>query len=311
MHPDLAAITNTQGGVFTAEQARHLGYTRDEMRARLDSRRWVRVRHGIYRPAGDVDEYVVHVSAALVASRGSDPVASHRCAAVLFGLPLLVTPTLPELTLGARSNTTSLKDCVVHREEVPPSDRGVTRGLATTSAARTVVDLARSLSFAGTVVAADAALRSGLVTRTQLLEAAAAFQGRPTYPRIARALKFADERAASAGESMARTSFAEQGLPTPELAQQIIVDGRVIAEVDFLWEDERTVGEFDGRVKYLAGNDRGDDVLWQEKLREEQLRAAGYEVVRMTWAQITREPRKTAERLRTAFARQRRHLMTG
>ena len=67
----------------------------------------------------------------------------------------------------------------------------------------------------------------------------------------------------------------------------------------------------DGRVKYLPGNDRGDDVLWQEKLREERLREAGFEVVRMTWAQVTREPHETCRRIRAAFGRQQCTLAAG
>src|SRR5664279_6415905 len=97
--------------------------------------------------------------------------------------------------------------------------------------------------------------------------------------------------------------FAEQGLPAPALAERISLGGVVVAEVDFLWEEEMTVGEFDGRLKYLPGNDRGEDALWQEKLREDRLREAGFEVVRMTWAQVTQQPRETALRIRAAFAR--------
>ena len=62
-----------------------------------------------------------------------------------------------------------------------------------------------------------------------------------------------------------------------------------------------TVGEFDGRAKYRrAADGRADDVLWQEKLREERLREAGFEVVRFTWQQVTQEPKQTADRVREA-----------
>ena len=130
------------------------------------------------------------------------------------------------------------------------------------------------------------------------------FQGRPGFAALARVLAFADAGSESVGESLARVMFAEQGLPAPTLGQPIIVGGQVIARVDFLWEEHRTIVEFDGRVKYGPGNDRGPDALWQEKLREEQLREAGYEVVRITWAQLMNEPERTVERIRAAFARQ-------
>jgi hypothetical protein len=311
MHAHLTGVTVRQGGVFTVRQARELGYTADEMRARLRSGRWIRVRHGIYRPAGPVDDYRVAAAAAVLACRGSDPTASHRCAATLLDLPLLDSPYRPELTLAERSNTTAVKGCVIHRSAVPQSQRSYIDGIPVTDASRTVVDLARSVPFAEAVVTADAALRSGATTQARLLVASIGFRGRPTYARIARVLDFATDRSASPGESVARTMFAEQGLPAPLVAHPIAIAGQIFAEADFLWEQERTIGEFDGRVKYRRDNDRGDDVLWQEKLREERLREAGFEVVRMTWAQVTKEPRQTADRVRAAFARQRHQLLVG
>ena len=311
MHPQLMSSAVAQGGVFTVQQARDAGYTDDEMRARLGSGRWIRVRHGIYRPAGVVDEFRLATAAALLACARSDPVASHRSAAVLLDLPLLDRPRVPELTLAERSATTSVKGCVIHRERVPAGERVATQGIRSTNAARTVVDLARTLSFAEAVVVADAALGAVLATPQQLAAAAAAVRGRPTYARMQRVLDFSTDRSASPGESLARTMFAQHGLPAPLLAQPIVVGGLVIAEVEFLWQEMRTIGEFDGRVKYLPGNDRGDDVLWQEKLREERLREAGFEVVRMTWAQVTREPHETCRRIRAAFGRQQRTLAAG
>jgi Transcriptional regulator, AbiEi antitoxin len=280
MHPELVANAAAQGGVFTTQQARARGYTADEIRARLTSGRWTRVRHGIYRCSGEVDEYRVR-------------------------------PSRPELTLDPASKTTSVKGCVVHRELVPESRRTVMDGLSTTDVARTVVDLARSHPFASSIVAADGALGAGLTTKPDLAAAAAGFRGRPSFGRIERVLAFTTDQSASPGESLARTVFAAQGLPAPLLARPISVDGVVIAEVDFLWPEHRTIAEFDGGDKYLADNDRGDDVLWQEKLREERLREAGFEVVRMTWAQITRQPEQTAARIRAAFARQAYRSPTG
>jgi very-short-patch-repair endonuclease len=72
----------------------------------------------------------------------------------------------------------------------------------------------------------------------------------------------------------------------------------LIGRVDFLWRKHRIVGEADGRAKY----DR-PQVLWNEKRREDRLRAAGFEVVRWSWDDITHRPELVSERLLTAFAR--------
>jgi very-short-patch-repair endonuclease len=57
--------------------------------------------------------------------------------------------------------------------------------------------------------------------------------------------------------------------------------------------------EADGALKY-----RGDaNALWKEKRRQEALERAGWVVVRVTWNDVLREPRQTAERVRAALGR--------
>ncbi|MDL9944771.1 hypothetical protein QSJ19_04075 [Gordonia sp. ABSL11-1] len=59
---------------------------------------------------------------------------------------------------------------------------------------------------------------------------------------------------------------------------------------DFGWRDDdgvlRVVGEFDGRLKYHRSNSFGnrlpEDVIYDEKLREDGIRASGKGVVRWT-----------------------------
>ena len=261
------------------------------------------MRRGIYRPGGDCDPFRVAVAAAILASAGSDPVASHRCAAHLHGLPLLELPARPELTLASDSPTMAIKGCSVHHDRIPPWQRNNLAGVVVTDHARTLFDLSIREPFVDAVLAVDAALHRRLTTHEELARVAAPYRGSRLFRRFERVLVFADARSASPGESLARVMFAEQGLPKPALAELIRIGGVVVAEVDFLWREEMTVGEFDGRLKYVPGNDRGEDALWQEKLREDRLREAGFEVVRMTWAQVREQPAQTAERIRAAFAR--------
>jgi hypothetical protein len=75
--------------------------------------------------------------------------------------------------------------------------------------------------------------------------------------------------------------------------------------VDFGWPGLRTVGEFDGRVKYVRllrpGQDPGD-VVFEEKRREDDLRDAGLQVVRWGWDDLG-DFDLVAARLRRAFRR--------
>jgi hypothetical protein len=77
-------------------------------------------------------------------------------------------------------------------------------------------------------------------------------------------------------------------------------DGGVVGRTDFAWEDQRLVGEFDGRVKYgrllRSGQDPGDAVF-REKVREDAIRDEGWGVIRWTWVDLYR-PDRLAARVR-------------
>ncbi|WP_150460035.1 hypothetical protein [Nesterenkonia ebinurensis] len=94
---------------------------------------------------------------------------------------------------------------------------------------------------------------------------------------------FADPRSESPGESRCRVLIDDLGFAPPELQKDLDLPrvGRV--RVDFWWED--VVCEFDGMVKYTRGftTQAPEEVIQQEKLREDALRLLDYRVVRLTW----------------------------
>ena len=177
--------------------------------------------------------------------------------------------------------------------------------LAVASLARTVVDLGRTLPFADAVAAADAALRTGL-DREELEQVLALAAGRPGISAARRVVAFADPRSESPGESHSRVVLHAIGLPPSSLQHEVLDEqGRVIARCDFGWEEHRTVGEFDGLVKYgrlLRPGQTAADVVLGEKHREDAVRDQGYAMVRWGSPDLQRE-RVLAERLRRAFAR--------
>ena len=167
-----------------------------------------------------------------------------------------------------------------------------------TSLARTAVDVARRADFRGGVVTAVAALRTGL-EREQLIAVAGACRGWPGGTRAVRAAAFADGRAETPLESITRVAYDLEGLPPPETQVEVRApDGRLVGLVDFLWRAHRTVGEADGMLKY---DDSG--ALRREKLREQDIRGCGLEVVRNTWdeAWTSAGRRQLARRVRQTF----------
>lgn len=301
-------MTRDTSGLHLRPRLLANGYTSDEVQRARRAGRLVAVRRGAYlRPDDErlADAEAAHalLVAATVPRLAGDAVVSHQSAAVLHGLPVwkidlrqvhVTRAGCPRGRIGAR----------VHRHTAPlgPDEVVELDGIPVTSAARTVVDLARSVGFEQGVVTTDAALRFRLVdgrTLDAALRQAAGMSGCPAARRIA---AFSDGGAESVGESRSRVALDRFGLPAPILQWKVESAGRVIAVSDFGWPELRTVGEFDGRIKYEAsrpGRTAGE-VVFAEKVREDAVRDENVGVVRWIWDDLDAFA-PVAARLRRTF----------
>lgn len=237
----------------------------------------------------DADRHRLLVGAA-VAAAPTSVLVSHRSAAVLWGLPLVGVAD-ERVHLTCRRSSGGLSRGAVARHAVDgPVAEALVDGVRVTSPARTVVDLARVHGFLTGVAAGDAALRTGVVTLDEL-RAELQSVGSRRGVRVARdVLGFVDERSESPGESLSRVRMRELGIPVPVL-QHVVTDGRgFVGRVDFWWPEHGVIGEFDGRSKYRVDVDpeAAAGRLWEEKLREDRLRATGPTVARWTWTDAWR-----------------------
>ena len=233
-------------------------------------------------------------------------VVSHASAAVLHGLPTW-TSAIDRVHVTRDRSGGGRRRSIVHVNGAPlrSQDLDGIEGLPVTSLARTVLDLARSQPMDQAVAAGDRALAIGL-DPLELRRGLLAMEFWPGVRRARRTVEFLDERSESAGESVSRVRLAEEGIPRPDLQREIFgPDGRLVARVDFCWDERRTVGEFDGKVKYgrlLKPGQSLDEVLYDEKLREDALRDLGWQVVRWLWRDLHRKG-VLRDRVNRAFAR--------
>jgi len=154
------------------------------------------------------------------------------------------------------------------------------------------------------VVALDAALLADQVTALQLAEGVTALRGWPGAHRAARAVALADGRAESPLETRGRLRIVGAGFPAPELQVEIRSDGRRVGVVDAWFEEAAVAVEFDGRVKYTdPWRERSaEQVLWDEKRREDELRALDIRVVRVADADLGSRWPQVERRLRGLLA---------
>jgi hypothetical protein len=163
-------------------------------------------------------------------------------------------------------------------------------GIAVTTAARTVADIARTTTFLEGVVVADAALYDRQASGSELRRVLDGCERWPGTGRARQVIDFADGLAESVLESCARVLFREYGLPSPEL--QVHITGRdrtMIARVDFFWRRYGVIAETDGLLKY----DSGERAI-AERRRDRLLQEAGFEVVHVTWQELFGDPGRVA-----------------
>ena len=295
-------------GILLTRALLEQGLTHNEL-ARLRRRGELeRLRRGAYASPteGELTRVEQHrrLVQATVPQLIDGSVVSHGSAAVLHRLPVWGSSIARvHVTRPGEGQRRPLLH--VHCAPLSPADTTVVDGIAVTSLARTVLDLARTLRMEYAVAAADLALRNGLPPQL-LAEGLSRMERWPGVRAARRVVAFADARSESVGESVSRVRLHLDGVPKPDLQCEITgPSGLVIARCDFGWKEQRTVGEFDGKIKYgrlLQPGQRVEDVVYAEKLREDAVREEDYEVTRWTWDDCWR-PGAIRNRILRAFDR--------
>lgn len=315
MDARLGQLAATQGGVILRPQILDHGYSDQEIAALCRTGTLVRVRRGAYADGATWEAMTregkhgvtVH---AVVLSLDKPAVVSHASACVLWGLPTWgYDLSLVHVTRGDLQSPRTEGGVHHHVGTLGSSDVVEVDGVHVTVPDRTAIDMALLGGFERGVVVADAALRLPGMNKDVLLHRLDLMRDWSGARNAGRVAEFADGLSESVGESRTRVVFELAGLPRPVL-QAVIIDpvtGLILARVDFQFVEERTIGEFDGRVKYGAVPAHGltaEDIVWREKRREDALRDQGYEVARSVWADL-RQPHVIVERYKRCFERAR------
>ncbi|MEO7006456.1 MAG: hypothetical protein ABI275_00455 [Terrimesophilobacter sp.] len=288
------------------------------LRRAAEHGRVVRVISGVYLDATvwntlEEDERYLLRIAAVAGTRRASVVYSHYSAAALLGYPVIGRwPTQVHLIVGAGSGQRSSPAVVRHVMSVREDELVEVGGFLMTNPLRTVCDIARVASTATALATLDRALAPvGTSNRDsepleRVFGAASAVRQEPPLEReeILDALgrlgpvrgirqarfvaTFADGASGSPGESLSRLQIHRLHLPKPDL--QVRVSNGLVRywEVDFGWETERLLGEFDGFGKYhrskMTKGASPEQVVWAEKKREDAIRASTKRgMVRWPW----------------------------
>jgi hypothetical protein len=297
-------------GIFTTADLARSGVGESEIRAAVRAGTWVRLRTGVFVSSGDLAEIERTGRRpgldALAVTTGLDrpsAVLSGSTAAWVWGLPRPGATTTVELTDPHRWRRG--RGWLMTRASLPDDEITSRGAYRVTTAARTLVDVARSWPELPAVAALDAALLRRLTTREELTRVLARQARVAGVPRAVRAVQLADGRAESWLETCGRLVFAALGLPPFVPQVELHVDGRLLKVVDGWYPEAALAVEFDGRVKYRRsryGRTPGEE-LWAEKRTEDALRALGVRFVRLAAEDLAGRNRQAlSSRVRQALA---------
>lgn len=298
---------STLPALFVSREAERLGSAR-ALRRQFEAGRFARVIPGVYMDRAEwtaLDQDARYRTRVRASALRSKPAAqfSHDSAAAMYRLPSIGPwpETVHELTAHSAGGT-SRRGIRRHTLRLDPASTTI-EGVAVTSLLRTLIDVACTEPFVRSVAMIDQALRPArrgeprwelglpLLTKPQLvtvMDDLAPYRG---LTAARHAVGFADGRSGSPAESFGRVQFYALGLEPPELQVEFFDEQGSIGYADFYWRELDLIVEVDGRSKY--GPNRHfqrdislDELVWQEKRREDRLRRVVKSFGRLDWGAI-------------------------
>ncbi|QKE01301.1 type IV toxin-antitoxin system AbiEi family antitoxin domain-containing protein [Nocardioides marmotae] len=298
-------------GFFTRAQARDAGYADRDVTRAVRQGLWRRIRRGYYtfgdlwRIADPVDQHRIR-SRAVIDSLGDRVALSHVSGVIEHGVDVWGLDLSRVHVTRLDGGPGRIEGDVVHHEGFCGAGEVVERdGRRVLPPERCVVEAGSRTDNERALVMMDSLLHRGLVEHGELFAQFELMARWPFVQHLHLAVRMADGRAESVGESRGRYLFWSHGLPVPQL-QYAVRDskGAVVATSDWGWPEHGLLGEFDGQLKYgrllRPGQDAGS-VVFAEKQREDLAReVSGMGMVRLVWSDYDR-PALTVARVRRAL----------
>jgi very-short-patch-repair endonuclease len=295
-HQRLAALAAKQHGVVSARQLRWLGYSTSAIGRAKEAGRLHRVHRGVYAVGH------AHLTAhgrclAAIAACGRGALLSHASAAWLWGL-LSPCPTEVDVTATTRRHRRS--SIRAHFATLDDEDRDKSEGIPATAVPRTLLDLATTERPASLNHAVQRAERLDLLDIAAIDRLLQRRYGSPGTPLLRQALEIYRDPVFSRSRYERLLLDLVKGANLPRPAINAYVEGH---EIDAYWAEERFAVEVDGWDAH-----RSRSAFEQDPVRQEELKLAGIDSIRLTARRIEREPAQIAERLGILLARRREAL---
>jgi very-short-patch-repair endonuclease len=212
-----------------------------------------------------------------------------RSAAIEHGWQVKLRPPIPEVAVPRNRKVTTRKGARLLWV------KGLDTSLRATPPLETILACARSLPFDEALTIADAGLRSALVSRTELVEAADLARGAGAA-RVRKVARHANAKAANPFESVLRAITIEAGLRF-EAQHAVEVTGMTL-HPDLVDLDTRVILEADS-WEFHTGREAHVRDCW----RYNEFVAEGWLVLRFTWWHVMEQPDQVLDVLSRVYRR--------
>ena len=291
--PPLRKLYEDQGGVAARWQLRDVGFGDGSVEWSLHSGKLVAHYEGVYSPVHRAISTQGRLMAAVLAS-GRGAVLSHQSAASWWGIRKAGSAVIHTTALTHRAGHPGVR---VHRSRtLLPRDATFHEDLPITTVARTLLDLAGVLGKQQLTKTCSEAERYRLLDMREFEDVIERSNGRRGVKNLIEAVREEYPLTKSDFEDEFHAFLAERGFPTPITNAWLSVgDGW---EPDVRWPTERVIVELDSWQWH--GTTRRD--FERDRRRDTQLEAAGWRVIRITWARFHAEPDAIEAELRSILA---------
>lgn len=288
----LAELALRQHGVVTLAQLEEHGVSPSAARSRQGVGRMLRVHRGVYMH-GAAPLTAKGLWMAAVLACGPRAALSHRSCGALWDLRGSSGTTI-DVTVATRAGRCR-RGLRIHGSRLSADEITSHEGIPCTSVARTLLDLAAVLDRRGLERAVERSEILGIFDLKAVAALLERHRGRRGAGRL-QAVVGDFDTAILLARSELEVRFLRlargAGLPPPIVNGRIEVGG-MTPEVDFHWPAWRLVVEVDGRRYHRTNRARAEDAR-----RDRALTAAGWTVVRATWAEVVDAPEALILRLR-------------
>ncbi len=276
-----------QKQLATTAQLASVGFSAGAVKYRADTGRLFPLHSGVHSLSPPPFTHDQRLLAATLAA-GVESAVSDHAAGWLLGLLGRFPDLIDVICLrGAGRGRHGLR---IHRRSLAAVDVTHCRGIPSTTATRTIVDLASTLHVHELESVLLLASSRGLINDQRLTQLVIAHHGRPGAPKLRAVLGMGTPRVRSGVEVRYLQICRMAELQEPLVNQEIVVGDRTF-EVDFHWPDLRIVVEVDGYA-FHGGRSRAN----QDRDREQCLTIGGWSVHRFTRDQIVGDPAQVARR---------------